>query len=56
MGLKEEPGGWKVYRVCLADRNRCQTEKAGTVPRASVDHYDEAVDQGTTIIEQTAFW
>lgn len=55
MGLKEESGGWKVYRVCLADQGRCQAGKVGSVPRSSVDHFDEMVDQATTMIEQTTF-
>lgn len=55
MGFKEEPSGWKVYRVCMADQGRCQTRKVGNVPRSSVDHFDEMVEQATTMIEHSTF-
>lgn len=52
LGLKEEPTGWKVYRVCLDGEESCRDRRVGTVSRGSVDHYDEVVERASQLVKQ----
>ena len=51
LGLKEEPTGWKVYRVCLDTDEGCDGRRVGTVSRGSVDHYDDVIDRASQLVE-----
>lgn len=57
IGLKEEPTGWKVYRVCLADDRRpdgrrCVDERVGTVSRSNVDDYDDVFARASALVRR----
>jgi len=41
VATKEEPSGWKVYRVCLAEEQSCRTRRVGSIARSKVSHSDE---------------
>jgi hypothetical protein len=45
VGLKEEPTGWKVYRVCLAEERPCGTTRIGSIARSSVSDLDEVANR-----------
>lgn len=53
LGLKEEPTGWKVYRVCLDGEGTCRDRRVGTVSRSSVDHYDDVIEKATRLVERS---
>lgn len=50
IGLKEEPTGWKVYRICTTDDPPCVDERVGTITRSEVDHADDVVDRATELV------
>jgi len=50
IGLKEEPTGWKVYRVCQAAERSCSTVRVGTVPREAVSHADDVVERAEALL------
>lgn len=52
-GLKEEPTGWKVYRVCLESDENCRERRVGTVSRGTVDHYDDVVEQAEQLVKRS---
>ncbi len=53
-GVKEEPGSWKVYSVCLSENNGCGTEKIGTISRSSVSHTDEMNERAEELVKAAA--
>lgn len=53
LGLKEEPTGWKVYRVCLDGDGPCRERRVGTVSRSSIDHYDDVVERAEQLMKHS---
>jgi hypothetical protein len=50
-GVKEEPGGWKVYAVCLSETSDCDVERIGTISRSSVNHIDEMNERAEKLVK-----
>lgn len=50
-GIKEEPGGWKVYAVCLNEACDCTTRRVGTISRSSVCHLDEMNERAENLVK-----
>lgn len=50
VGLKEEPTGWKVYRVCLAEKRPCEATRVGSIARSSVSNLDDVAGRAEELI------
>lgn len=50
VGLKEEPTGWKVYRVCTGADSSCPTERVGTIDRSDISTLDEVAQKAENLL------